>query len=653
MQIAHKPVRYFNMSDSPSLKPSENESSGSLLDKEMAGDRGQSGSGSSPGRSMGVEPWWTRANHWVLHRLARMSVSEERRVLGLTIAVGGLCGLIAVAFHLAIELMESLLIDRAMDAPGRWWIPLTLLSPAFGAFAVALLIRYVFPRSGGSGIPEVKRVFSTGTGRIRFRDGVGKFLGATLQIGCGASLGREGPTVHICSAAATFLGRVFALSPSNQRRLIPVGAAAGIAAAFNAPIAAVTFAIEELVGRLNTTLLSGVVVAAALAAVIERTLLGGHPVFHTPGDYGLDQPLSLLLYALLGVCAALVGTAFVKGLLKTRAYFRSLDRVPQVYRPAIGGLVTGLLAVAGLFFFQSHGVTGGGYAVLGDALHGNVTLRAAMFLCAAKLVATVFSYSSGGTGGIFAPTLFIGGMLGALIGYVDAFLFAQQGEQIGAFALVGMGAVFAAAIRAPMTSVLIIFEMTGNYKLVLPLMIANSVAFVLARKWQAVPIYEALLNQDGIELPQGVKMRPVLATLLVSDAMSTPPLTINAAITMQQAYSLTRGMGHRSFPVVASDDTLVGVLTEARIRRAVAEGHGDDIAHRWARTREYLRANQSLQDALATMQRLGLYQVCVIATDTPTRLVGILTLRDVSQAVLAADKSVSVAPSEPRLDATA
>lgn len=593
------------------------------------------------------DTWLTRANQWLLGKLAKATGSEEQRVLALTIIIGGFCGLIAVAFHLAIGLAESLLIEPAMDAPQYWWVPLTILMPAIGAYAVALLIKHVFPRSSGSGIPEVKRVFATGTGRIRMRDGVGKFIASTLQIGTGASLGREGPTVHICSAAATFLGRTFALSPSNQRRLIPVGAAAGIAAAFNAPIAAVTFAIEELVGSLNTTLLSGVVVAAALAAVIERSILGGHPVFNAPSDYGLEHPLSLLLYAALGVCAAVVGTAFVRGLLYVRQRSRGLTKVPREMRPAIGGLVTGVLAVVGIFFLQTKGVTGGGYGVLDDALHGNVTLKAALFLCVAKVIATVFSYSTGGTGGIFAPSLFIGGMLGAVFGHVDDFLWGQNNAQIGAFALVGMGAVFAASIRAPITSVLIIFEMTGNYKLVLPLMIANTVAFALARRWQKTPIYEALLNQDGLELPQATKLQPVLRTLTVGDAMTVRPVTLDADWSMLDASKRIRNLGPGVFPVLEPDGKLVGVLTESRIRRAVAEGAGADTTRSWARIREFLRAKQSLRDGLSAMQRLGLDEMCVVDDDAPSQLVGILTIRDVTRAVLAADRSATMTPPPP------
>ena len=360
-------------------------------------------------------------------------------------------------------------------------------------------MQYVVPNARGSGIPQVKVAFAVGGGRLRLRDSVGKFILGALQLGSGSSLGREGPTVQICAGVASFVGRITRVSPKAMRRLIPVGAAAGIAAAFNAPIAAVTFTIEEVVGNLDQAVLSGVIIAAALAAVIERSVLGEHPIFDLPHQYGLLHASSLAIYALLGVAAAVVSVVFTDSLLGLRRWFRA-SRLPPWARPGVGGLVTGALAVVAFWQLNARGVTGGGYDTLGAALTGNVGVRVMLVLCAMKVLATVFSYGSGGAGGIFAPALFIGGMLGGVIGQLDSTLLHHAGEPIGAFALVGMGAVFAGIIRAPMTSVLIIIEMTGGYSLILPLMLANMTAYVLARHWRPVPIYEALLEQDGIRL---------------------------------------------------------------------------------------------------------------------------------------------------------
>lgn len=439
-----------------------------------------------------------RLRRWVLRHLR----SEKQHLFGLTLLIGVVCGLAAVAFHLAIRVAEELLIERALTAPGWSWIFWTILSPTLGGLFAGACLTWLVPGARGSGIPQVKAAYAIEGGRVRARDALGKFIIGTIQIGSGASLGREGPTAQICAGAASWLARITSLPPRQTRRLTPVGVAAGIAAAFNAPIAAVTFTIEEIVGALDNTVLSGVVVAAALAAVIERGVLGVHPVIQVDQAYGLAHASSLLTYAMMGVAAAIVSVLFTDSLLWLRLRFRKLRFIPVWTQPAVGGLVTGCLAVLALQMFQLTGVHGGGYATLGRALAGDLGFRALIALCALKIVATVFSYSSGGAGGVFAPSLFIGAMLGGAFGYGDVLIFEHERAQLGAFALVGMGAVFAGVIRAPITSVLIIFEMTGGYGLVLPLMLANMTSFALARTWRPKPLYEALLGQDGIELPQ-------------------------------------------------------------------------------------------------------------------------------------------------------
>jgi CIC family chloride channel protein len=242
------------------------------------------------------------------------------------------------------------------------------------------------------------------------------------------------------------------------------------------------------------------IVAAALAAVVERMVLGGHPVFDLKHAFSLDAASSLLLYAVLGVAAAFVSVMFTESLLKIRAWFASFRRLPRWAQPAIGGLITGGLAVTAMLVFHTGGITGGGYSLLAAALGGSLALKVLIGLCLLKLAATVWSYSSGGAGGIFAPALFIGGMLGGAVGFLDVALFGNPPTTIASFALVGMGAVFAGVIRAPITSVLIIIEMTNGYSLILPLMIANMSAYGLARRLRPLPIYEALLAQDGVHL---------------------------------------------------------------------------------------------------------------------------------------------------------
>ena len=442
---------------------------------------------------------YAKFHSWLMRRMP----SERQRLLAVTIVAGGVCGLAAVAFHLSIMGLEALLINRANAASGHSWIWWTVISPTLGGLVAGVGLTYFAPAAAGSGIPQVKVAYTLRSGLVTVRETIGKFVLCAIQIGSGASLGLEGPTVQICAGVSSMLARLARLGPKNSRRMTSVGMAAGIAAAFNAPIAAVTFTLEELIGDLDQTMLSGVIVAAALAAVVEHSVLGSTPVFHVQGNYQLAKASSLVWYALLGLLAAIVSVAFTDSLLAVRAWFRRLERVPRWVQPAIGGAATGGMAVVALALFHLNGIAGDPYGTLTLALTGKMTVISMAVFCVLKLAATVSSYSSGGSGGIFAPALFMGAMLGGAVGYLDVTVFHNSTDSIGAFAVVGMGAVFAGIVRAPMTSVLIIFEMTGGYGLVLPLMIANMSAFALARHWRRTPVYEALLAQDDIYLPHG------------------------------------------------------------------------------------------------------------------------------------------------------
>jgi CIC family chloride channel protein len=448
---------------------------------------------------VGFPGLYSRFLAWLLRRMP----GERQRLLAVTILAGGLCGLAAVTFHLSIAWLESLFIDRANSAPGYSWIWWTILTPGLGGLFAGIGLTYFAPAAAGSGIPQVKVAYALRNGYVTVRETVGKFVLCAVQIGAGASLGLEGPTVQICAGVSSALARIARLSPKNCRRMASVGMAAGIAAAFNAPIAAITFTLEELIGDLDQTMLSGVIVAAALAAVVEHSILGSNPVFHVQRAYTLGNASSLLWYALLGLLAALISVAFTDSLLWLRAQFKRFSAVPRWIHPAIGGLAVGCIAVLALQLFHLNGIAGDPYKTLTLALTGTLPVLCMATFCVLKLASTVCSYSSGGAGGIFAPALFMGAMLGGSVGYLDVNLFHHSSDAIGAFAVVGMGAVFAGIVRAPMTSILIVFEMTGGYGLVLPLMIANMSAFALARHWRRVPIYEALLAQDGIDLSHG------------------------------------------------------------------------------------------------------------------------------------------------------
>ncbi|MFO0604809.1 MAG: chloride channel protein [Polyangiales bacterium] len=564
----------------------------------------------------------------LVSRLRAALGDESRLLFALTVVIGLLCGFAAVLFHLAIDLAQRLLIDRALLRTARlWWLQVLLL-PAAGGLVAGALLQWVVPGARGSGIPQVKKAFALDAGRVPFRDAVGKFFLTTIQVGTGASLGREGPTVQICAGIASLLARAARLPPKNMRRLTPVGVAAGIAAAFNAPVAAVTFTIEEIVGSLDHSVLSGVVVAAALAAVIERSILGVHPMIRVEQAYGLDDPRSLLPYALLGVAAAVVSVAFTDALLALRAGFKRMRGLPAWAQPAVGGLATGALAVLALAALDTTGVTAGGYATLQRALAGQLALRALAALCALKVAATVASYSSGGAGGVFAPSLFIGAMLGGAVGHLDVALFAHGPRSLGSFALVGMGAVFAGVIRAPITSVLIIFEMTGAYGLVLPLMLANATSYVLARHWRPVPLYEALLAQDGVTLPHVGRAEPhALDALTVRDAMTRGVVTGRLG---EAAATLRARVGAREFseiPVVDDAGALAGAIPRALLV-PLAPDAPIDGAVRGAVT---IAESAPLIDAVVRMNERAARHLFVTGPGA-RELLGVLTISDVVRA---------------------
>ncbi|MBS2018362.1 MAG: chloride channel protein [Deltaproteobacteria bacterium] len=562
----------------------------------------------------------------VLVAAVRLVPTEAQRLLVLTAAIGVVCGLVAVAFHEAIRIAESNLISRAVEGRGPGWIAWTLALPTLGGLVVGVLLAKLFPNARGSGIPQVKATFAGKASRVRLRDSVAKFFLSTMQIGSGASLGREGPTVQICAGIATALGRLARVSPQAQRRLLPVGVAAGVAAAFNAPIAAVTFTIEEIVGKLDEAVLSGVILAAALAAVIERSILGEHPVFDVPGHYGLDDARSLALYAALGIAAAVVSVVFTDLLLGLRMRFRKLARVPEWARPALGGLVTGALAVGVISATGTTGVTGGGYSSLRLALSGDLGLRVMLLLCVAKILATSFSYSSGGAGGIFAPTLFIGAMLGGAFGSLDMWLFGHPPSTLGAFALVGMGAVFSGTIRAPMTSVLIIVEMTSGYGLILPLMIANMSAYLLARRVRPSTIYEALLAQDGITFEKGYLVealeRMTLSDLVVRDR---PFVSFEPSASASDVLRRTSEPSWQDvFPVLDEDARMVGVITNEELRILAAEPELGLIVNAADLMRPPVGVahDEALRKAFETMRVEGIRELPVL--DADRRIIGFI-----------------------------
>ena len=427
----------------------------------------------------------------VQRRLSRVDLREheDKILLLLALVISAVVGLIVVAFVAVTERMGKVLVNAG--AIQRF------LSPLVGSLVGGWLLFKYFPEARGSGIPQTRVALLLRNGIIHIRTVIGKFICSSISLGSGVALGREGPSVHIGAGIASAAGRRLGLREEQVQSLIPVGTAAAVAAAFNTPLAAVLFTLEEILADLHARVVGSVVIGACTSWIVLRLILGDEPLFHVPA-YQLVHPLEFLIYAFLGVLGGLVSTAFVKLLLWQRAAFLKARPRWQPFTPAAGGLVVGLLALA------APGVLGVGYNLVSDALNGQMALKMMLLLLVLKLVATSTSYSSGNAGGIFGPALFIGAMLGGAVGQIAHTLLPDHTGNAGAYALVGMGAAFAGIVRTPMTSVIMIFEVTRDYTIIVPLMIANMCSYVLAQRLQHLPIYEALSRQDGVTMPSAV-----------------------------------------------------------------------------------------------------------------------------------------------------
>ena len=418
----------------------------------------------------------------------QLRLREHQLFLILAIVVGVLAGLSAVLFTVAIEQASYRLFGLAPSQARLFAVP-PLVSLVTG-----LLLATLFPDVRGSGVPQTEAAYHLAGGEIPARVPIGKFLTGVLCIGSGHSMGREGPSVQIGAGLASVAGRWLRLPPRRIRELVPVGAAGALAAAFNTPVAAVLFALEELIGDMNAALLGSAVIASVASVIVERSILGNEPLFHVPA-YRLVHPAELLAYAALGIVGGVISLLFSKSLLGLRALFLRLPARSRVLQPALGGLIIGAVLVF------SPAIMGVGYEYVDQALNGGLLLKTMAVLCFVKLGATVVSYASGNAGGIFGPSLYIGAMAGGAAGVIVRQIAPFPTADPGAYALVGMGTLFAGIIRAPMTSVFMIFEITQDYQILVPLMVANLLSFVISRRYQPVPVYHALLHQDGIHLP--------------------------------------------------------------------------------------------------------------------------------------------------------
>jgi len=551
---------------------------------------------------------------------------EDRLALFLSLLIGALVGLVVVAFILLTGRLATHMYPPGDDSAWR-----RVMVPTLGALVTGVLLVRFFPNARGSGIPQTRAAIFIEDGRITLRTVIGKFVCCSASLASGIALGREGPSVHIGSGIASVIARRLGLSVPQVRWLLPVGASAALAAAFNTPIAAVLFSLEEIMGDMHAPILGSVVLSSTTSWMVLHLVLGDDPLFHVAG-YHLVDPRELLVYAILGVVGGIGSAAFVRLLLGLRIAFAKLPRSTLWIQPAVGGLCVGVLG----YFVPA--VLGVGYNQVERALSGELLFEAVAVLAILKIIATAVCYASGNAGGIFGPSLFIGAMIGAAVGHIAHQLFPATTAGSGAYALVGMGTAFAGIIRTPLTSVIMIFEVTRNYTIIVPLMVSNLIAFYISQRLQREPIYEALARQDGLHLPTG-EFRRIARQFRVSAALQPGPTPLDAGQSIKAAYQRTTDADFGSWPVFDRRG-LAGMIRVSDLSAAVAAGRGDETlkslldeeSDNDGEGSPHVHADHPLGLALSRMGATNHTVLPVVSRANVRVLLGVVTLPDILRA---------------------
>ena len=480
----------------------------------------------------------------------------------------------------------------------------------------------------GGGIPEVIEAVALRNGRIRPRVILAKMLASSLTIGVGGSAGREGPIAQIGSAFGSTIGQLLHFSSGRTRTLVACGAAAGVSASFNAPIAGALFALEVILDRFTTRYFSMVVISSVTADVVARIMLGDRPAFLVPA-YPF-QPGELPIYILLGILAGLVAVLFIRLIALVEKFFAWLPVYP-VFEASLGMMVT---AGIGLLLPET---LGSGLEFIGRTIAGDfsLSLKVLAILIILKLLATGFTLGSGNSGGFFAPSLFVGAILGGIVGSVANNLWPEMAANPGAYAIVGMAAVFSGAARAPITAVLIVFEMSNDYKLILPLMLATVLATLLAEHLFSESMYTIKLKQKGIGLQRG-RDQDLMQELLVSEAMSPHPHVVQCNMPLADLGTLLHKNQSHRFPVVDSALQLVGIVSIRDYEVAIGQANADQLTVQDIATmgRELLIAyeNEPLSDAIQRMATHNVTNLPVVKRESPERITGVIRRRDIVKA---------------------
>ena len=571
----------------------------------------------SQSSSRSVRNLWATWRSWSNRIFA---LREDQLFLFLAVLIGIFSGLAVVCFRMAIEWVHLVSLGSSMFPP----VPRVLIVPTAGGLVVALLVIYVFPGARGSGVNQTKAAVYVSNGYIPFNAVVGKFLICALGIGTGQSLGPEDPSLQIGAGIASLMGRRLNLSQEKVRLIAPVGAAAGLAAAFNAPISSVIFVIEEVIGTWSAGVLGAIVLAAVSAVVTMRSFVGPESLFRVP-PFRIASAGELLAYVVLGIIGGGASLLFLKWLAYARPRIQKWPSWTQYFQPAAAGLVIGFIGI-GL-----PQVMGAGYSVIDQALHGQFSWKLLLVLAALKIFATGLSFLSGTPGGMFAPSLFIGAMLGGAVGSIEHHFFPSLTGTVGTYALVGMGVFFAGFLRTPITSVFMVIEVSGSYTAILPIMIANLVAYLISRTYQKVPLFDLLARQDGMILPSIEEQREQMP-LTVEVAMKTDSAVV--ALPDELVRDLARrAEAKRDAPILVQTNPGQWMLLDREEIRRLAADRAMNTKAVEAKPKgplPVLFRDQSLEDALHAVGDWP--AVPVVSRADLSKLEGIVTLADILRA---------------------
>lgn len=588
-----------------------------------------------------AHPPLERISHWLGSLLDRLELPGDITMLVTALLVGLGTGLGSVAFRYLIRGVGWIGYEWFRTFTGSWGRAYVVIVPTVGGLLVGPLIYFFAREAKGHGVPEVMAAVALRGGRIRPIVALIKSLASSISIGSGGSIGREGPIVQIGSALGSSLGQVLGFSDERIRTLVACGAAGGIAATFNAPIAGVLFALEIILGEFSIGHFSTVVISSVAASTVGRAIFGDVPAFPVPMQYDISSVWEFAFYPILGVLAAVTGVVFVRVLYWSEDLFDKWKSVPEWIQPAVGGALLGVLALAyplvtGVEWTHQPQIFNVGYDVIESALSNQLTLKVVVILLVLKLIATSLTLGSGGSGGIFAPSLFMGAMLGTGFGLALNAIFPNITAPPGAYALVGMAAVFSADAHAPITSVLILFELTGDYRIILPLMLTVVTATLLAQPMlRGESVYTLKLTRRGIRLQRGRDV-DVMQSVMVGEVMTSSVDTVTTDMTiveLSESFSHTR---HHGFPVLDKHGKLWGMVTITDLERAVARNMSrrTTVTEIGTPRQRLLVAypDEMMGVALARMSSRGLGRMPVVTREDPDHLDGLIRRSDIIRA---------------------